>query len=78
MGAYAGAARRRVYFATVLLRPPSGHRPDRCLARHARTLPDATTKRVDTPSGVPPAQGFSKTRPSVPEIVDGVLEQEGA
>ena len=29
MGAYAGAARRRVYLATEILRPPSGHRPDR-------------------------------------------------
>ena len=27
MGAYAGAARRRVHLATVLLRPPSAHRP---------------------------------------------------
>ena len=27
MGVYAGAARRRVHFATVLLRPPSSHRP---------------------------------------------------
>ena len=29
MGAYAGAARRRVQLATVLLRPLSGHRPGR-------------------------------------------------
>ena len=29
MGTYAGAARRRVHLATVLLRPPSGHRPGR-------------------------------------------------
>ena len=35
-GAYAGAARRRVHLVTVLLRPPSGHRPGRCQARHAR------------------------------------------
>ena len=34
MGAYAGAARRRVHLATVL-RPPSGHRPGRRQARHA-------------------------------------------
>ena len=27
MGAYAGAARRRVHLATVLPRLPSGHRP---------------------------------------------------
>ena len=27
MGTYAGATRRRVHLATVLLRPPSGHRP---------------------------------------------------
>ena len=29
MGTYAGAARRRVYLTTVVLRPPSGHRPGR-------------------------------------------------
>ena len=38
MGAYAGTARRRVHLATVLLRPPSGHRPGRRQARHARIL----------------------------------------
>ena len=38
MGAYAGAARRRVHLVTVLLRPPSGHRPGRRHARHARIL----------------------------------------
>ena len=38
MGAYAGAARRRVHLATVLPRPPSGHRPGRRQARHARIL----------------------------------------
>ena len=38
MGAYAGAARRRVHLATVLLRPPPGHRPGRRQARHARIL----------------------------------------
>ena len=38
MGAYAGAARRRVHLATVLLGPPSGHRPGRSQARHARIL----------------------------------------
>ena len=35
MGTYAGAARRRVHLATVLLRTPSGHRPGRGQARHA-------------------------------------------
>ena len=38
MGAYAGAARRRVHIAMVLPRPPSGHRPGRRQARHARIL----------------------------------------
>ena len=38
MGAYGGAARRRVHLATVLLRPPSGHRPGRRQTRHARIL----------------------------------------
>ena len=36
--AYAGAARRHVHLATVLLRPPSVHRPDRRQARHAHIL----------------------------------------
>ena len=36
MGAYTGAARRRVHLSSVLLRPPSGHRPGRRQARHAR------------------------------------------
>ena len=35
MGAYAGAARRRVHLATVILRPPSGHRPGTRQARHS-------------------------------------------
>ena len=38
MGAYAGAARRRVHLATVLSRHPSDHRPGRRQARHARIL----------------------------------------
>ena len=38
MGAYAGVAPRRVQLATVLLRHPSGHRPGRRPARHARIL----------------------------------------
>ena len=37
-GAYAETARRRDRLATVLLRPPSGHRPGRRQARHARIL----------------------------------------
>ena len=37
-GTYAGAARRRVRLATVLLRPPSGHRPGRCRAGHVYIL----------------------------------------
>ena len=37
-GIYAGAARRRVHLATVLLRPPSGHRPGRRQARHTPIL----------------------------------------
>ena len=38
VGTYAGAARRRVHLATVLPRPPSGHRPGRRQARHTRFL----------------------------------------
>ena len=38
MGAYLGAARRRVHLATLLPRPPSGYRPDRRQARHAGIL----------------------------------------
>ena len=37
MGAYAGAARRRIHLVTVL-RPPSGHRPGRRQACHAHIL----------------------------------------
>ena len=36
MGTYAGATRRRVHLAAVRLPPPSGHRPGRRQARHAR------------------------------------------
>ena len=36
MGAYAGAARRRVHLEPVLLRPPFGYRPGRRHAAHAR------------------------------------------
>ena len=57
VGAYVRAARRRVHLATVLLRPPSGHRPGRrqpppspCPHPSDRTLPDATMKRVGAPS----------------------------
>ena len=38
LGAYTGAAHCHVYLATVLLRPPSGHRPGRHQARHAPIL----------------------------------------
>ena len=54
MGAYAGVARRRLHHATVIFRPPSGHRPGRRQARHAhpsdRTPPAATMKHVDATS----------------------------
>ena len=38
MVAYVVAARRRVHLVTVLLRPPSGHRPGRRQARHVHIL----------------------------------------
>ena len=38
VGTHAGAARRRVHLVTLLLRPPSGHRPGRHQARHVRIL----------------------------------------
>ena len=38
MRAYAGAARRRVHLVTVLLHPPSDHRPGRHQTRHAHIL----------------------------------------
>ena len=44
MGAYAGAARRRVHLATVLLRPPFGHRPGKRQARHAQSNCTAAKK----------------------------------
>ena len=41
MRTYAGAARRRVHFTTVILRLPSGHRP----GRHHACIPDQTRTR---------------------------------
>ena len=38
IGAYTGAARRRVHIATVRHRPRSGHGPGRRRARHAHIL----------------------------------------
>ena len=38
MGTCAEAARRRVHLVTVLLPPPSGHRPGRRQPRHAHIL----------------------------------------
>ena len=38
VGAYAGAERRRVHLATVLLQPPTSHCPDRRQVRHAHIL----------------------------------------
>ena len=38
MGAYTGAARHRAHLVTVLLRPPSGHRPGKRRARSAHIL----------------------------------------
>ena len=38
VGTYVGAARRRVHPVTVILRPPSGHRPGRRQARHVHIL----------------------------------------
>ena len=63
MGAEAETARRRVRLATVLLRPPSGHRPGRRQARHAsdRTLPDATMKSMDAPSAWANLSNLDKT-----------------
>ena len=56
MGAYAGTARRRVHLATVLLWPPSGHRPDRRQARHVHILQ----------IGLPLAIAHTDARPAMP------------
>ena len=51
MGVYAGAARRRVHLATVLLRPSTRQTPGRsCPYPSDGTPPDATMKRVGAPS----------------------------
>ena len=66
MGAYAGAGRRRVHLAAVLLRPPSGHRPSRRQAHHAHIFHESLSMvrssdldekefdRRDPPQGVAP------------------------
>ena len=48
MGAYAGAARRRVRLAAVFLRSPSGHRPGGRQARHARILQIGLERRLNS------------------------------
>ena len=56
MGTNAGAARRRIHLATVLLRPPSGHRPGRRQARHAHILqigPRLAIDQADATSVIP-------------------------
>ena len=77
MGAYIGAARRRVHIAMVLLRPPSGHRPGRRQARHAmppcphpsdRTPPDATTNDDGGPTS-----WSSTTNTALQNILGGTL-----
>ena len=67
MGAYAGAARRRVHLVTVLLLPPSGHRPGRRQARNCpypsdMSPPDATMKPVDAPTTWSSPPDLGKTR----------------
>ena len=43
MAAYAGATRRRIPLATVLIRLPSGYRPGRRRTRHTHFLEKALT-----------------------------------
>ena len=56
-GAYAGAGRRRVHLATIVLRSPSGHRPGRtpgpsCPYPSDRPQSDATKKYVNLLPGL--------------------------
>ena len=52
LGKVWGAARRRVHRATVLLRPPSGHRPGRRQARQDFDKKESDGR--DPPQGVAP------------------------
>ena len=64
MGTYAGAARRRVHLATVLLRLPSGHRPGTpCPHPSDRTPPYATTKHVGASSAWTSHSDLDKKNP---------------
>ena len=53
---YAGAERRHVNLATVLLRPLSGHRPGRCQACHAH-VPQIGLQLTQPESLTPPRHG---------------------
>ena len=78
MGTYAGAARRQVHLATVLPRPPSGHRPGRRQARNTRydsdrTPPDATMKAVDAPSALSSPSDLDKKESDGRDPPQGVV-----
>ena len=76
VGAYAGAARRRVHLATVLLRPPCGHRPGRRQARHARILQIGL--HPTQPRGVwaPPRHGPAPRISTKKNPMGGILRRE--
>ena len=77
--AYAGAARRRVHLATILPRSPSGHRPGRRQARHARILQIGLhltqPRSVCTPPRHGPASWITTRKDSGPSIEENIRLQ---
>ena len=76
MGAYAGAARRRVHLAPVLLRPPSGHRPGRRQARHARILQIGLHLTQPRSAWAPPRHGQAPRISTKKNPMGGILRRE--
>ena len=76
MGAYAGAARRRVHLATVLPRPLSDHRVGRRQARHAGIL--QTELHLTQPRSVwaPPRHGPAPRISGEKDPMGGILRRE--
>ena len=76
MGTYVGAARRRVHLATVLLGPPSGHRPGRRQARHARILQIGLHLTQPRSVWAPPRHGPAPRISTREDSMGGILRRE--
>ena len=74
MGAYAGAVRRYVHIATVLPQPPSGHRPVRRQARHARVLQIGLNLTQPRSTRATPQYGLATRIPSRQSPTGGNFE----